>query len=73
MRRNGRAAQYLNRRRDVMTLPNQELRSINPDLRDVPLDQLADLGNSVLEHSFALYRQRLEENGPLLSAFNSNI
>jgi len=56
-----------------MTLLNQELRSINPDLRDVPLDQLADSGNSVLEHSFALYRQRLEEDGLLLSSFQSNI
>ena len=56
-----------------MTLLNQELRAVNPELRDVPLDQLADLGNSVLEHSFALYRQRLEEDGLLLSAFNSSI
>ena len=56
-----------------MTLLNQELRSVNPDLRDVPLDQLADLSDSVLAHSFALYRQRLEENGLLLSAFQSNI
>ena len=31
-----------------MTLLNQELRSVNPDLRDVPLDQLAELGDSVL-------------------------
>jgi hypothetical protein len=56
-----------------MTLPNQELRSVDPDLRDVLLDQLADSGESVLAHSFALYRQRLEENGLLLSAFDSNI
>ena len=56
-----------------MTLLDQELRSVNPALRDVPLDQLAELGESVLAHSFALYRQRLEENGPLLSAFDSNI
>jgi FXSXX-COOH protein len=56
-----------------MTLQNQGLRSINPDLPEVPLDQLAELGDSVLAHSFALYRQRLEENGLLLSAFNSSI
>jgi FXSXX-COOH protein len=56
-----------------MTLQNREVRSVNPDLRDVPLDQLAELGDSVLAHSFALYRQRLEERGLLLSAFNSNI
>jgi FXSXX-COOH protein len=56
-----------------MTLQNQELRPVLPDLWDVPLAQLAELGDSVLAHSFALYRQRLEENGLLLSAFNSNI
>ncbi len=56
-----------------MTLQNQELRPVISDLWDVPLDQLAELGDSVLGHSFALYRQRLEENGLLLSAFNSNI
>lgn len=56
-----------------MTLLHQELRSVNPELQDVPLDQLADLGDSVLEHSFALYRQRLEEDGLLLSSFQSNI
>jgi hypothetical protein len=57
----------------VITLQNQELGSINPDLWDVPPEQLAELGDSVLAHSFALYRQRLEQNGLLLSAFNSNI
>lgn len=54
-----------------MTLPSQELRSV--DLRDVPLDQLATLGDSALAHCVALYRQRLESGGVLLSAFNSNI
>ena len=56
-----------------MTLQSQGLRPVIPDLWDVPLDQLAELGDSVLAHSFALYRQRLEEDGLLLSAFNSNI
>jgi hypothetical protein len=56
-----------------MTSQNQEPRSVNPDLWDVPLDQLAELGDSVLAHSFALYRQRLEVNDLPLSAFNSNI
>ena len=56
-----------------MTLQNQGLRSVNIDLPDVPLDQLAALGDSVLAHSFALYRQRLEGNGLPLSAFNSII
>ena len=56
-----------------MTLPSQELRSVDPDLRDVPLDQLAASGDSALAQCFALYRQRLEDNPLLLSAFNSNI
>jgi FXSXX-COOH protein len=56
-----------------MTLQNQELRSVNSAPWDVPLDQLAELGESVLAHSFALYRQRLEESGTLLSAFDSII
>jgi len=54
-----------------MTLPSQELRPV--DLRDVPRDQLAALGDSALAHCVALYHQRLETGGVLLSAFNSNI
>jgi FXSXX-COOH protein len=54
-----------------MTLPSQELRPV--DLRDVPLDQLAALGDSALAHSVALYRQRLEAGGALTGAFNSHI
>jgi FXSXX-COOH protein len=56
-----------------MTVQNQGLSSTNPDLRDVPPDPLTELGDSVLAHSLALYRQRLEENGLLPSAFNSSI
>ena len=56
-----------------MTLPSQELRSVDPDLRNVPLDQLAAPGDSALAHCFALYRQRLEDSVLLLSAFNSKI
>jgi FXSXX-COOH protein len=59
--------------RGVMTLQNEGLRSIDPDLRDAPLDRLAESGDSVLAHSLALCQQRLEENGQPLSAFNSNI
>ncbi len=56
-----------------MTLHEQELRSAIPDLRDLSLDRLAQLGDSVLGQSIALYLQRLEDNGMILSAFNSNI
>jgi hypothetical protein len=44
-----------------------------PDLRDIPLDQLAELGGSPLAHSIALYRERLRENGVPLSSFNARI
>jgi hypothetical protein len=54
-----------------MTLVSQELRPV--DLRDVPLDRLAELGDSPLAHCFALYHQRLEVETPLLGEFNSNI
>lgn len=56
-----------------MNLQNQELRPVIPDLWDVPVEQLAETDDSVLARSIALYRQRLEQNGLLLSAFNSNI
>jgi hypothetical protein len=44
-----------------------------PDLRDFPLDRLAELGASALAHSIALYRERLKENGVPLSSFNARI
>jgi hypothetical protein len=57
----------------VITLPEQELKSVLPDLRDFPLDRLAELGDSALAHSIALYRERLKENGIPLSSFNARI
>jgi FXSXX-COOH protein len=57
-----------------MNLPQQQVpEGVIPDLREIPLDQLAQLGDTVLAHCLALYRQRLSENGVLLSAFNSTI
>jgi FXSXX-COOH protein len=56
-----------------MTAQEQELKSVIPDLRDIPLDRLAQLGDSVLAHSIALYRERLKENGVPLSSFNARI
>jgi FXSXX-COOH protein len=53
-----------------MTSQDQEFR---PDLPDLPLDQLAALGDSALAHSLALYRRRLEDNGLVFSAFNATI
>jgi FXSXX-COOH protein len=56
-----------------MSLQTQEMSSVIPDLRDLPLEQLAELGDSVLAHSIALYRQRLKETGVPLSSFSSRI
>ncbi len=59
-----------------MSLQRQEmheLKSVIPDLRDLPLEHLAELGDSVLAHSIALYRQRLKETGVPLSSFQARI
>jgi FXSXX-COOH protein len=56
-----------------MTMLEQALYSAIPDLRDVPLERLAELGDSVLANSIALYRQRLEDNSAPVYRFNSAI
>jgi FXSXX-COOH protein len=56
-----------------MSPQQQELNSVIPDLRDLPLERLAELGDSVLAQSIALYRQRLKETGVPLSSFNARI
>jgi FXSXX-COOH protein len=56
-----------------MSHKQQELNSVIPDLREVPLERLAKLGDSVLAHSIALYRQRLRETGVPLASFNARI
>lgn len=53
-----------------------QVKAINttiPDLRNIPLDRLAELGASPLARSIALYRERLKENGVPLSSFNARI
>jgi hypothetical protein len=55
-----------------MTLP-QAVDSDIPDLRDIPLDRLVELGDSVLANSIALYWQRFRENGVPVYRFNSGI
>jgi hypothetical protein len=55
-------------------LPSQEITSDIPDLREFLLNELAELDDSVLANSIALYRQRLkEENGLPLNSFGSGI
>jgi hypothetical protein len=43
-----------------------------PDLRDIPLDQLAE-ARPVLAAAVALYRERLKETGVTLSSFQARI
>lgn len=56
-------------------MPSQEhdMATILPDLRDIPVDRLAELGSSALARSIALYRERLKENGIPLSSFQARI
>ena len=56
-------------------MTSQEMKIVTtvPDLRDFPLDRLAELGGTPLAHSIALYRERLKENGVPLSSFNARI
>lgn len=56
-----------------MSPQQSELNSVIPDLRALPLERLAELGDSVLAQSIALYRQRLKETGVPLSSFNARI
>src|SRR5215472_2668568 len=60
-------------RRCDMTSPEKKMVTAVPDLREFPLDRLAELGASPLAHSIALYRERLKENGIPLSSFNARI
>jgi hypothetical protein len=57
----------------VMAVPEKEIETVIPDLRDIPVDRLAELGSSALAHSIALYRERLRENGIPLSSFQARI
>ena len=56
-----------------MTSQEKNLETVIPDLRDLPVDRLAELGSSVLAHSIALYRERLKESGIPLSSFQARI
>jgi len=56
-----------------MNTPPESMKTVIPDLRDVKLDQLAELDDSPLAHSIALYRERLKKNGVPLSSFNARI
>jgi FXSXX-COOH protein len=51
----------------------KDLISDIPDLRDLSLERLAELDDSALANSIALYRQRHLETGVPISAFSSSI
>jgi hypothetical protein len=55
------------------TSQDEVLNTVIPDLRNIPLDRLAELGLSPLAHSIQLYRERLKQDGIPLSAFNARI
>jgi len=56
-----------------MPIIQQDMKTAIPNLEDIQLDQLAELGTSPLAHSIALYRERLKKNGVPLSSFNARI
>jgi hypothetical protein len=57
-----------------MSMHQQTFNSAIPDLRNIPLEHFAELGDSALANSIALYRQRLQENkGISLNSFSSSI
>ena len=62
-------------RRDMMTSTSQDkvLNTVIPDLRNIPLDHLAQLGASPLAHSIQLYHERLKKDDIPPSAFNARI
>jgi hypothetical protein len=56
-----------------MISQEKDIETLIPDLRDLPVGRLAELGSSALAHSIALYRERLRENGIPLSSFQARI
>ena len=56
-----------------MSPQQPELNSAIPDLRELSLERLDELGDSVLAHSVALYRQRRKETGAPLNSFSARI
>jgi len=56
-----------------MNSPQQDLKTLIPDLRNLPLDRMAELASPVLAYSIAMYRERLKETGVTLSSFQAKI
>ena len=56
-----------------MTSQDKDINTVIPDVAKIPMDRLAELGDSSLAHSIALYRERIKEHGVPLSSFNARI
>jgi len=56
-----------------MTMHQLQLDADIPDLRDMPLDRLAKMDDSVFANSIAEYLARLKANDVPVYAFNSSI
>ena len=56
-----------------MTSQEKDMATAIPDLGNISLNRLAELGSSALAHSLALYRERLKENSIPLSSFQARI
>ena len=57
----------------MTTVTTQDIKTVIPDLRDIPADKLAALGGTVLAAAIATYRERLRESGVPLSSFQARI
>lgn len=44
-----------------------------PDLRDIPLERLAEIGDSALGHSISLYLARISSDDATFSSFQAVI
>jgi hypothetical protein len=56
-----------------MNAPQQFLGEASAGPRDTSVEQVAELEDSVLVRSLALYRNRLADDSPLRRAFESSI
>jgi hypothetical protein len=55
------------------TAPDKVLNTVIPDLRNIPLDRLAELSASPLVQSIQLYSERLKPDCVPLNSFNATI
>jgi FXSXX-COOH protein len=56
-----------------MSAQPHELDGVLPDLRDLSLERLAELGETALGNSIAEARERSMENGAPLNSFSASI